>query len=352
MAKYDVYFGTMGSRGGTGIYKCVFDEADGSLETVGYLDGLYNASYTNFDLENKVFFSVAKSKETNLGYIRTWTVAPDGALTEAGKFSTGGQDPCYVMVDRTNTYAAAANYVTHNFRIWRFDQGGQMEQVGRQHVINGSGPDPRRQRNSYAHSTVWSPWDDVLYVCDLGSDHVFRYRKEGDTFRMAGSVKVKPGSGPRHLTFHPEKRIAYLLNEMGSAVTVFKVAEGGALRQLQHISTLPPEGSEAENNCAEIHVSTDGRFVYASNRGHDSIAIYDVLEDGALSVKDYAPSHGSMPRGFDISPNGEWMLVGGQDSGNMAVFSRDKDTGLITFVRSYEGINATCNVRFFPIAKA
>jgi 6-phosphogluconolactonase len=347
MERYDVYFGSFASRGGTFVPCYEFSEKDGSLAYKGKLDGLFNPSYTNFDQEFEYFFSVSKEQETGKGFVHVWK-SEGGEMRSLDKYHTGGNDPCYVMVDRTNTFVAAANYSSGSFRIWKLEEDGKLTPYGQTKRHRGQSVDPKRQTHPYCHSTVWSPWHDIVYVCDLGTDRVVWYKNDESkqAFVKEGQVKIKPaGSGPRHLTFAPNRQVAYLLNEMGCTMTVFKVLNNGALIEMQHLDTLP-EGFDGVSTCSDIHVSPDGKFVYASNRGHDSLAIYRIDQYGQARIIGHAPSLGKTPRGFAISPSGKWLICANQDSNNIIVFRRDEETGLLEPIHEYESPAGLVNVRF------
>ncbi len=347
MERYDVYFGSFASRGGTYVPFYEFSEKDGSLEYKGKLDGLFNPSYTNFDQAFEYFFSVSKEKETGKGFVHVWK-AEGGEMRFLDKYHTGGKDPCYVMVDRTNSFVAAANYSSGSFRIWKLEEDGKLTPYGQTKRHQGQSVDPKRQTQPYCHSTVWSPWHDIVYVCDLGTDRVVWYKNDEkkQAFVKEGQVKIKPaGSGPRHLTFAPNRQVAYLLNEMGSTMAVFKVLNNGALIEMQHLAALP-DSFDGVSTCSDVHVSPDGKFVYASNRGHDSLAIYSIDQYGQASIAGYAPSLGKTPRGFAISPSGKWLICANQDSNNIIVYLRDEETGLLEPKHEYESSVGLVNVRF------
>ena len=346
MKKYDVHFGSFASRNGTFVPCYEFDEGDGTLEYKSRVEGLFNPSYTNFDRSFELFFSVSKDKDTGKGFVYSWKADGD-KLIPLGRFHTGGNDPCYVMTDRTNTFVSASNYSSGSFKIWKFSKDGELTPYGMTKRHRGASVHPERQTHPYCHSTVWSPWHDIVYVCDLGTDRVVWYKnnEEQQCFDKAGQVKVVPGSGPRHLTFHPKMQVAYLLNEMGNSLTSFKVLNNGALIEMQHVPTLPQD-FDGFSTCSDIHVSDDGRFVYASNRGHDSIAIYETDEHGQVSFVAHAPSLGKTPRGFDLSPSGKWLICANQDSNNIVVFSRDEKSGMLSPVHEYESNAGLVNVRF------
>ncbi|MGI5900071.1 MAG: lactonase family protein [Christensenellales bacterium] len=346
MERYDVYFGSFASRGGTFTPFYEFSEKDGSLTYKGRLEGLFNPSYTNFDKEFRFFFSVSKDQETGKGFVHVWKFE-DGAMVFLDKYHTGGNDPCYVMADRTNSFVAAANYTSGSFRIWKLNEDGKLTPYGQTKRHQGRSIDPKRQTHPYCHSTVWSPWHDIVYVCDLGTDRIVWYKKDEDkqAFIKEGQAKVKPGSGPRHLAFAPDRQVCYLLNEMGCTMTVYKVLNNGALIEMQYINTLP-EDFDGFNTCADVHVSPDGKFVYASNRGHDSLAIFSLDQYGQASLVGHAPSMGKTPRGFALSPSGNWLICANQDSNNIIVFMRDEKTGLLEPKHEYQSDTGLVNVRF------
>lgn len=342
--RYPVYFGCFGRTGAECVRVSVFDDADGTLSRVTSIPTMLNPSYVNFDMEKHFFFSVMQDASRR-GFVRSYRVEPQG-FEPVCDADTGGDGPCYVAVSPSNRYVAACNFPSGSFKVWSLDGAGRLSPVGRTHVHRGSGPNAARQSSPHAHSTVWSPWQqDVLYVCDLGCDRVFRYQVSPQGVRRIGQTVAPAGSGPRHLTFCTATRRAYLVGEMGSDVTVFAVAQNGSLRQLQRISMLP-EGFAGENTAADIHLSHDGRFLYASNRGHDSLVCYRVGTDGLLSDPVWTASAGRIPRGFIISPDQRWLLCANQDSGAITVFSRDENTGALCLKHTYDDYGKPCNVRF------
>lgn len=342
--RYPVYFGCFGRTGQECVRVSAFDSETGVLSPVTMIPTMLNPSYVNFDMKKQFFFSVMQD-EARRGFVRAYRVTPGGFETLCD-VSTGGEGPCYVAVSPSNRYVAACNYPSGSFRVFALAADGMLTPVGRTHVHKGSGPNAARQEGPHAHSTVWSPFrEDVLYVCDLGCDRVFYYQVSEKGVRKLGETAVTPGVGPRHLTFCTATRRAYLVNEMGSCVTVFAVEKSGALKTMQEISMLP-EGYFGTTIAADVHLSYDGRFLYASNRGHDSIVCYRVDENGLLSDPVWTDSCGKTPRGFILSPDQNWLLCANQDSGNIVVFARDGKTGALTKAQDYADYGAPCNIRF------
>jgi 6-phosphogluconolactonase len=198
----------------------------------------------------------------------------------------------------------------------------------------GSGPDPNRQKNPHAHSINVDPANKYAFAADLGLDKVLIYKFDSaaGTLTENGAGTVPPGSGPRHFAFHPAGKYAYVINEMTSTVTAYAYdAEKGALKELQTLSTLvePVKG----NSTAEVVVHPSGKFLYGSNRGHDSIAVFTIdQESGRLTAAGHTPTGGKTPRGFSVDPTGSYLLAGNQNSGTISVFKIDQQTGALTAV--------------------
>jgi 6-phosphogluconolactonase len=253
-------------------------------------------------------------------------------LTLLNQQPSGGGDPSYISLDRTSRYVFAANYQGGNIAAWALsadgDIGGRTAFI--QHV--GSSVNPQRQSHAFAHSIHVDPTNRFVLVGDLGLDQLLVYKFNVKDGSLAPNdppfAKVAPGSGARHFVFHPNGRWVYLINEMGSTVVLFDWdTKRGALKEVQTVSTLPPD-FHGTSTCAEIEVHPNGKFLYASNRGHDSIAAFSIdPKTGRLAPAGHTPSGGKTPRNFDIDPTGRWMLVTNHGSNTAAVLRIEPSTG-------------------------
>ena len=249
---------------------------------------------------------------------------------------TGGAGPCHLQVDRTDSYIVVANYFGGSVCILPIQPDGSLGERSDFIQHEGASIHPERQRQAHAHCVNIGRSNTLVHVCDLGIDAIVVYRIDHETGRLVAlpdlTVRAEPGDGPRHFDVHPSYAHAYAVNELGSTVAVYDYdARSGALTVKQRISTLPSEWN-GESTCADIHVSPDGRFVYASNRGHDSIAVFAVeAGTGRLTSLGQTSTRGETPRNFLITPDGRFLLAANQNSGNIVVFQIDKASGQLEF---------------------
>ena len=254
-----------------------------------------------------------------------------GKLTSLNSQSAHGSATCYVAVDGTGQSVVAANYSSGSVASFRIKADGSLEKAASviQHV--GSSVNPKRQQGPYAHSIVVSPDNRFAFAADLGADRVFAYQLDSKTARLTPNrqpwVRTPPGAGPRHLTFHPSGRFLYAINELTNSVTHFDYdAQNGSLIERETTSSLPAD-FDGVSYCADVKATPDGRFLYGTNRGHDSIAIYSVADDGSLTVVDIVPSLGKGPQNLAITADGRLLLCGNMPGDNVAVFRIDGQTG-------------------------
>ncbi len=265
-----------------------------------------------------------------------------------------GADPSYIILDATSRYALVANYQGGNVDVFALKPDGSLGERTAFVQHTGSSVDPKRQTHPYAHSIRLDPTNRFALVADLGLDKLFVYRFDAKDGSLQPNdppfVKVAPGSGPRHLAFHPNGRFVYLVNEMASTVIAFAWDSArGALTELQTISTLPAD-FKGTSACAEIEVHPNGRFLYATNRGHDSMAVFAIdAATGKLSVLEHVPSQGHMPRNFAFDPSHRWLIVTNHGSDNAAVFRVDENTGHLSSVGQPVHVLYPFGVRFLPV---
>ncbi len=337
-ASRSLYVGTYTSGESTseGIYLVRMSESDGSLEMVGLAASSVSPSFLAVHPSGKFVYSANETGEfegERQGYLTAFRVdEQNGMLVELNRRGSGGGGPCYVSLDPSGKILLAANYGGGSVIAYAVEaDGGLGARTGFvQH--EGSGGDPARQSAPHAHSIVASPDGRFALAVDLGIDKVMVYGLGED-----GSLNpndpafgaVAPASGPRHLAFSPDARFVYVVNELSSSVTPFRyVTAGGVLEPMAAVSTLPPGYAET-SYCADIHVHPGGRFLYASNRGHDSIAVFRIdPASGDITWLDAVSTGGNWPRNFALSPDGRFLLAANQRSASIVVFRIDEETGL------------------------
>jgi 6-phosphogluconolactonase len=277
-----------------------------------------------------------------------------GRLSLINQQPCGGADPSYITLDATSRYALVANYQGGNIAVLALKPDGGLGERTALVQHTGSSVDPKRQTHPYAHSIRLDPTNRFALVADLGLDKLFVYRFDPKDGSLQPNdppfVKVAPGSGPRHLAFHPNGRRVYLVNEMASTVIAYAWdSTRGALTELQTISTLPAD-FKGTSACAEIEVHPNGRFLYATNRGHDSVAVFAIdAATGKLTLIEHIPSQGHMPRNFAFDPSSRWLIVTNHGSDNAVVFRVDENTGHLSPVGQPVHVLYPFGVRFLPV---
>ena len=328
---------------GEGLYLCEFD--GGTINTLCCVP-LVNPSFLCIDEARRRIYAVGEAKET-LGQFggSVSEVSYDEALScrVERTLLTGGTDPCHVALSPDGRAVAVANFASGALSVFPLDADGRMTGERQLFEHAGSSVHPKRQTGPHAHSGIFV--GDLLFVPDLGLDQVVAYRCEGGKAAEAEefSVKTAPGSGPRYGEFSPDGEHFYLINEIASTVSHYRW-DGKAMTLLDTVSTLPADFA-GENICADLHLTPDGRFLYASNRGHDSLAVFAVEEGGALRLITWAPSGGRTPRQFQIDPSGTLLFVGNQDSDNIRVYAIGED-GMLAHVTTAPFPSPVC-IRFF-----
>ncbi len=323
---------------GKGIYVYELDPANGALTPAGEAPGVVNPSYLAFGPGHRFLYAVNELKSYEgqaSGSISSFAVdARSGALVFLNRQPTRGTDPCHVLVDPAGRHALVANFMSGSVCVLPIRADGSLGEPCDFHQHQGSSVDPLRQRGPHAHAVTLDPAGRFAFVPDLGLDRVVVYRYEWKAGRLLPQpdiqVSTQPGAGPRQLVFHPDGRLAFLVNELASTLTAFRYeAAKGALEEVQTVPALP-QGFHAASTCAEVNVSPDGTSLYGSNRGHDSIVIYRIEPDsGRLSYVGHQPSGGRTPRNFAIEPGGRFLLAANQDSDTIVTFRIDPRTGVL-----------------------
>ncbi|MBY0215728.1 lactonase family protein [Paenibacillus illinoisensis] len=322
------YTGTYASADQPGIVLCALDADTGEMRIVSHTEGVDNPSYLALCPDANCLYAASETDEGEVLVYRRDTATSELHLMD--RKLTKGASPCYVSVTKDGKWVLTSNYSSGSVNVFPVGDQGTLEEMSALVEHTGRGKNDDRQEGPHAHSIQPDPSGQYAVVCDLGLDQIIVYRMEEGRLVTHRETNQPPGSGPRHLVFHPSGKWAYVINELNNTVTAFMYDERrGEFNTLQHISTLP-EGHSGEGTAADIRVSPCGRFLYASNRGHDSIVLYHIdQESGKLEAVEWTSTIGQTPRNFNLLPGGI-LLVANQDSNNIVAFQMDGEDGRLT----------------------
>ena len=330
-ADLTVYFGTHTAGPGKGFSVSHFDTVTGALSKPEFLLETPAPAYFVIAPGGRRLYSC-----NSTGFVSAYAIDPATAqLKLINQKPSGGGDPSYISLDRTGHYVLVANFASGNVAVWALDPNGSLGERTAFVQHKDSSVNPQQQLQAHAHSIRVDPTNRFALAGDTGLDRLFVYKfnvKDGSlTANDPPFVKAAPGANPRHVAFHPNGRWLYVLTEAGSTIMLFNWdTKRGALSEVQTVSTLPKD-FQGKSACAEIQVHPSGRFVYASNRGRDSIAVFSVdAKTGRLTLIQDVPSGGKTPRNFDMDPTAHWLLVTNHDSNTAMVFRIDQQTGKLT----------------------
>lgn len=335
IGKYKFYVGTFTSEGAEGIYLCSLDEKEGKITLEETFKGIDNPSFLKLSKDKRYLYAVSRTTpeiEKSGGYTVAYKVGKNGNLEFINKQISNGAGPCHIDVANDGRYVAIATYAGGTTSLYPLEAHGSLQEASCIIVNEGNGTDEGRQSEPHAHSIKFSPCGSQVYSADLGTDKLNIYNLKGNKLEAhtQAYVKMAPGAGPRHFTFHPNKEVIYVINELNSTITGIRKEEG-KWNVFQNVSTLPLK-FEGKSYCADIHMSEDGKFLYGSNRGHNSIAVFRVdKNDQNLKMEGTVPVEGNWPRNFGITPDGKYLLVANQKSHNITVFKINKETGMPSF---------------------
>ena len=344
-SSYILYVGTYTRGGSQGIYAYRFDEKTGRLSSLGLASETVNPSFLTVDRAGKLLYAVnevEKYKGASTGAVSSFSIDHSNwKLKPINQVASGGTDPCYVALDRSGKYLLIANYTAGTVAVIPVAQDGRLSEASSVLKNEGApGPVKDRQEGPHAHFIEASARNRFAYVADLGLDRILIYRFDAEKGVLsrgpstAGadffSAKLAPATGPRHLAFSADGKFLYVIGELDSTVTVFANAANQTYRPIQKISALPA-GFAGKNTAAEIAIHPSGKFLYTSNRGDDSIAVFAIDQrSGRLTFVERVSSGGKTPRNFAIDPGGSHLLAANQDSGNIVEFTIDRSTGTLT----------------------
>ena len=326
----ELLVGTYTDESSKGIYKLLYNPADGSLENLGLVAETVSPSYFTISEDKQFVYSV---NESDPGEVSSFQWNEDRTqLNLISKVPSEGRHPCYAEINNDENLLAIANYSSGNLSVYRI-KNGKIEEAPQTRQHEGSGPLVPNQETPKAHCAKFDGNGKFVYVADLGIDEIVSYPvdEKGNLGEKQVALATDKGDGPRHLIFHPTKDIAFIINELSGSVISAKVDhETGIFKKIDKVSTLP-EDYTGKNSCADIHITSNGKFLYASNRGHNTIAVFSIAETGELKRLATTPVEGDWPRNFTLSPDEKFLLVANKDTDNITVFSVDQETGLLTF---------------------
>ena len=334
MSLNTIYTGTYTKKEGhvngqaDGIYTLYQDPENGSLKFGATVAKVINPSFVKVSKDNKYLYAVSELGENDAasGFIYSYKINPDHSLTETGKLSTESYAPCHIAMDQTGEFVFVSNYLGGVVVVYKKKADGSLEKTQKINLDD--------QESSNAHSVNISANNKHAYIADLGNDKIrifdFDVEKGLLTLNKQPFVALEKGAGPRHFTFSKNDKYAYSINELNSSINVFGINETGGLDLIQNISSIPDDFTD-KNSAADIHLHPSGKFLYASNRGHNSIAAFKIDKNsGKLEGIGYSSTLGKTPRNFAISPDGSYLYAANQDSNTISIFKIDSENGKLT----------------------
>ncbi|NRB75359.1 MAG: lactonase family protein [Verrucomicrobiales bacterium] len=346
-----VYFGTYTRGDSEGIYVSDWDSQSGKLSEPVLAAKMTNPSFLELSEDGGNLYAVSEVGDyEGGGAIHAFRILQDGKLKLINIQPTRGGAACHLSISPNGKIVAVANYTGGNISSFRILADGSLSSPVSVIQHTGSSINPKRQKEPHAHSINFSPNGRFAYAADLGTDRIYCYTVDGETGELfkAGETVIGAGSGPRHFAFRPDGKFAYVINELSLTIDGFAVdPETGELDFIQSVSTLPPQ-TEPIGSTAEVVCHPSGKFLYGSNRGHDSIVAYQIdPNSGQLSYIENVSIQGETPRNFSISLNGRWLIAAGQKSNTSAVFGINLSTGSLTYVGESQPVQSPVCVRFW-----
>ncbi|SFG21846.1 lactonase family protein [Sporolactobacillus nakayamae] len=332
MSRYKGYIGTYTKGKSEGIYSFVLDTVRKELTALRAEVKLDNPTYLSISQDNRHLYSVMKSGSK--GGVAAYAIEASDHLRLLGTSLREGSSPCYVSIDRENRRILDANYHKGTASLYASNTDVGLNVVG-DVVHKGSGANPDRQEGPHVHFADFTPDGRFAVTVDLGTDALTTYQLSDDRWTKQSELTFLPGTGPRHLAFHPNAPYAYMMTELSNEVIALHFdAEHGQFSLIQKMNALPAD-FDGHSQGAAIKISADGRFVYASNRGHNSIAVFQIDEHtGKLALIEHVDTLGDWPRDFEMDPSGTLLIVANQNSGDLFLFERDSVSGHLSPLNS------------------
>ena len=339
---FPFFVGTYTGAESQGIYRYLLQK-DGSLKNIGLAAISENPSFLAMSADKRFLVAVNEINHEGAGTVESYLITGD-SLAFISRSSSGGAHPCYVAVNEAG-FVLTANYTGANVGLLRLNEKGELSALLDVQQHTGSGT-TERQQAPHAHSAWFEPVDNNIISVDLGTNELWFSHLDIGLQKLLPSdphkLRMDPGAGPRHLVFHPNGKWIYVVNELDCTVTLLHKSDNNKYEKGVSVSSLPP-GYAEPNTCADIHISSDGKFVYVSNRGHNSIAIFDVnARNGSLKLIGHQATRGNGPRNFSLSPDEKYLLVANQHTNNIVSFKRDKTTGQLEYVCQIVAATPVC----------
>lgn len=345
MTKYIGFAGTYTRETSKGIYRFTLDTEAQAIQSVEVASEVGSPTYLTISEDRRHLYSVAQDGE--FGGVAAYEIDSEtGELRYLNRKMQAGAPPCFV--DAQENVLLTANYHKGTVDLHDFNEKGGVQAVSSSDQHEGSGPHDRQEK-PHVHYAAYTPDGKYVLAADLGTDELVTYQVTGGQLERVTTLNVEPGSGPRHVAFHPNGKTAYLLTELSSEVIVLDYnAENGHLTPKQTIKAIPDDFIET-NDASAIYVSSDGKFLYTGNRGHNSITVFSIDDESKeLTLIEHTPTGGEWPRDFTLDPSEKFIVASNQHSGNLVLFSRDETTGKLTQLDSKVTVPEAVCVTFLP----
>ncbi len=334
-ATLPLYIGTYTKKEGhvdgkaAGIYLMEMDQENGHLAMKSVVAKIVNPSFVATSADGKNLYAVSELSpaDDSTGYIYAYTINEDDELDLLHRLPTDGFAPCHISFDKTGKFVFVTNYAGGVVKMYERDTEGALKPTDVLHL--------EIAESSHPHSTMTSPDNNFVFIADLGSNKIWNFKINHENGTLTPNtqpfIKIQEGAGPRHFTFHPNGKFAYVINELDNTVNAFSYdTSKSSLTDLQSVTTLPAD-FEGDSYCADVHIHPNGKFLYGSNRGHDSIVAYRIGEDGTLTLIGHYPTKGVFPRNFGIDPSGKYLHIANQNSDNIVQYNINQNSGVLTF---------------------
>ncbi|MFN7927278.1 MAG: lactonase family protein [Blastocatellia bacterium] len=349
------YVGTYTNKGSKGIHVCKFDLSTGELKPFSSIAS-DNPAFLALDRKHKFLYAaneIGQFQGKASGAVSAFAIhQKTGELTFLNQQPTNSPGPCSVIVDKTGHCVLTANYSGGSVSVFTTNTNGSLNPLTDLAQHQGSSINPNRQKEPHAHTIIIDDANRFAFCADLGMDKVMIYKLDAKRGKLMPNTPafapVKPGAGPRHFKLHPNHKFAYVINELDETVIAFAFdQQHGALREIQTISTLPSDFS-GQSYCADLHIHPSGKFLYGSNRGHDSIVVFAIDAAGKLTLVQHQSTQGKWPRNFAIDPTGQFLLVANQNTDNIVTFRIDGQTGKLLPTNQIREISQPVCIKMIP----
>ena len=338
------YVGTGNKSPNSVITLCHLDLATGKITVVDSTVNAQGPGYLALSPGKKNLYAVSGANK-----ITAFAISSDKKLQELNSQSSEGANPCHVSIHPSGKMAFLANYTGGSFSAYTLKADGSLNAATYTEQYTGSGPNEKRQEKAHAHFVTTSPDGKYVYVVDLGSDKIMNYTVDINSGKLTPNpaqpfFKSKPGSGPRHFSIGNSGKSLFLLNELDATLTACTIDKNGVISELKTYQTVP--AGLTGNTSAAVHIHPNGKFVYVSNRGHNSITGFKILSDGTLEPIEEITLAISIPRDFNFDPSGKYVVIGNQDKNNLTVYTADAKTGKLTFLHESVSVKAPICITF------